>query len=393
MKKYLVAIAALAAAAGAFAQSSLTISGQLDAGLSSVKLSTGGKITKESGGYHGASRLRFTGSEDMGGGTRANFLLEMQPGVDNGLTSANGLFNRGAWLGLSGGWGETRLGRVSTVAMGTICGADLIGCYSGFNGGGILFSGTNATGRWISGNPSRGGAGLNASTGVVGTSAVGTGTAATTTNVTNQTGPDVTRVLNSINYITPNMGGFTGQLQYAVSGYNSLTPTRFGNGNELGLSGNYANGPLSLGLAFQSANKDVIDASGKQTTLGAAYDFGAFKVGAAFQKESASGAAAKFTSARGVALTAVMPIGAALPYIKLGNHKVTRGAATGAGAGGSFGIADGTDSQIFNIGTQYSLSKRTKLYADYATDGKGNSAIGTNIAKPTTVSAGIQHTF
>ena len=135
MKKTLVALAALAVTS-AFAQSSVTISGQLDAGLV-INNSVGGvSSTTLGGGVYGASRLRFVGVEDMGGGTKANFLLEMQPGMADGGTSGNGLFNRGAWLGMSGGWGEMRLGRQGTTTIGLVCTIDQSGCYGSFFGGG-----------------------------------------------------------------------------------------------------------------------------------------------------------------------------------------------------------------------------------------------------------------
>jgi len=140
MKKSLIALAALAATT-AFAQSSVTISGQLDAGFSSVKLGNNATQDQMNTGIHGASRLRFVGTEDMGGGNKANFWLEMQPNFQTGSVSGD-LFNRGAWLGLQGGWGELRLGRQGTNTIGAVCTIDQHGCYSGFYGGGILFTGT-----------------------------------------------------------------------------------------------------------------------------------------------------------------------------------------------------------------------------------------------------------
>ena len=103
-----------------------------------ITASTAGiTATNVSSGYFGANRLRFVGVEDMGGGMKTNFWLEMQPGF-NGSTSGNGLFNRGAWLGMSGGWGEMRLGRQGTTTIGLVCTIDQSGCYGGFFGGGLL---------------------------------------------------------------------------------------------------------------------------------------------------------------------------------------------------------------------------------------------------------------
>jgi predicted porin len=180
------------------------------------------------------------------------------------------------------------------------------------------------------------------------------------------------------------MNGVTGQVQYAFGG-GSSTQTN-GNGSSFGLNVNYAQGPLFVGATYQTAAADgMLNATGKQTTLGATYDLGMAKLGGVYQAESASGFAVNYNSARAWALTATFPMGAALPYVKVGQHK-TNGT-------GAFGIVNGADSQVFNLGTYYSLSKRTKLYADYAVDNKGNSNIGTNTTKPTSLSAGIQHSF
>ena len=91
MKKSLIALAALAATT-AFAQSSVTISGQLDTGISSQESGSGATKSTQTvmnTGIHGASRLRFVGTEDMGGGNKANFWLEMQPNFQTGSTAAD----------------------------------------------------------------------------------------------------------------------------------------------------------------------------------------------------------------------------------------------------------------------------------------------------------------
>lgn len=385
MKKSLIAMAAMVAT-GAFAQSSLTISGQLDAGLVNVKTSTGASSTAQGQGQFGASRLRFTGTEDLGGGLKASFNLEMQPNMANGGTSGNGLFNRGAWMQLgSDSVGSLRIGRQATVAMGLICGVDQSGCYSGFNGGGILFNGTNSTGRWISGNVARG---LNGSAGISSLTS-GPGLAGGS--------GDVTRVINAFTYISPNFSGFTGQLQYALGG--AATPNaNSGNGNAMGLSLNYANGPIMVGLAYQATNADLAGTSkGNQTTIGGTYDLSVVKVGAIFQSESASsvaGSVPAWTKANGWALTATAPMGAFTPYLKVGSHK-TNGV-------GAYGVVNGADASMINIGTTYNLSKRTKVYADFARDGKGNSGRnnagviagpGVNNNTPQVLAIGLQHTF
>ena len=389
MKKTLVALAALTAVS-AFAQSSVTISGQLDAGIAFTTSVAGVSNTNLNGGQYGANRLRFVGVEDMGGGMKANFHLEMQPGL-NGGTSGNGLFNRGAWLGLSGdSWGAVRFGRQGTTTIGLVCTIDQSGCYGSYFGGGILFSGSgsiaNNTNPWFAANPTRGGAGQAASTiaGGFGSAptAAAPGTTTTGAATVTTTGQDVTRVVNAITYLTPNWGGFTGQIQYGLNPGGTAA-----DGATTGISAMYANGPLSLGLAWSSANGTAASPnSGILTTIGGVYNFGVVAVGVGYQKESAStnGSAflVNFTDATAYAITVMGNLGATKPYLKFGNRTVS---------GGTFG--SGTVAQVATIGTTYDLSKRTKLYLDYAIDtspGQTGVIAGTN---PTQFGFGMQHTF
>jgi len=398
MKKTLVALAALAAT-GAFAQSSVTISGQLDAGLSVANSVTGVNTTTLNGGQYGASRLRFVGVEDMGGGMKTNFLLEMQPSMVNGGTSGNGLFNRGAWLGMSGGWGEMRLGRQGTTTIGLVCTIDQSGCYGGFFGGGLLFSGSGSiaanTNPWFAANATRGGAGQAASTiggGFASVSQVGANVVPGTSNVASAaaaatavttTGADVTRVVNGVTYLTPNIGGFTGQLQYAFGGVAGAA----GDGATVGLQAMYANGPLSAGLAYTSAGGTAASPNtGTLTTLGGVYNFGVVGLGLGYQKESAatngSAFAVNFTDATAYGVTIMGNLGAFKPYLKFGNRTVS---------GGTFGSM--TVAQMANIGTTYNLSKRTLVYVDYVTDTSPGQTGAIAISNPTQFSLGLQHTF
>ena len=88
MKKLLIATAALAMVAGtAQAQSSVTVYGKLDAGYSDRK-AEGTSGAKASGAgvvfnAHETSRWGLRGTEDLGGGLKANFVIETQLGDDN----------------------------------------------------------------------------------------------------------------------------------------------------------------------------------------------------------------------------------------------------------------------------------------------------------------------
>ncbi|MDR8963595.1 Outer membrane porin protein [Burkholderia multivorans] len=108
MNKKLLTTAILAATAGvAHAQSSVTLYGVIDAGISYVnhsKNATGGssKLFKYDDGVAQGSRWGLRGTEDLGGGLKAIFVLE------NGFNSGNGtlgqggaIFGRQAYVGLS----------------------------------------------------------------------------------------------------------------------------------------------------------------------------------------------------------------------------------------------------------------------------------------------------
>ena len=372
MKKSLIALAALAATT-AFAQSSVTISGQLDAGFSSVKLGNNATQDQMNTGIHGASRLRFVGTEDMGGGNKANFWLEMQPNFQTGSVSAD-LFNRGAWLGLQGGWGELRLGRQGTNTIGAICTIDQHGCYSGFYGGGILFTGTNGTGAtgsgWMLANPTRGGTQApstanNAQYGAAGALAASAGV-------------DATRYVRAIRYSLPTL--VTGLSVNATMAYGTVaSATAAAAGNSSGIDATYAAGPLAVVFAYQKADATAgANQSGDLTTFGATYDLGVAKLGAGVQSEKAEGTGVAFTKGESYALTATVPMGAFTPYVKYGEHKYS---------GGTLGSV--TNAKITNVGVRYALSKRSLVYVDYVNNGA--TVTGTN--QKTMTSVGIQHNF
>ncbi|MFC3686517.1 porin [Hydrogenophaga luteola] len=113
MKKSLIALAVLGSVAGvAQAQSSVSVYGVADAVLHKDK---GVSAALTSGGVSG-SRLGFKGTEDLGGGLKANFLLEHGFKIDTGMQGQEGAsFNRQAYVGLSGGFGEFKLGRIWTA--------------------------------------------------------------------------------------------------------------------------------------------------------------------------------------------------------------------------------------------------------------------------------------
>ena len=121
MKKSLIALAVMAFAGAASAQSSVTLFGILDTAITHGSASDGGNswTGMTSSGYN-SSRLGFRGTEDLGGGMSASFWLEGQLDTDDGTGRAagNGLdFQRRSTVSLAGNWGEVRLGRDYTPSF------------------------------------------------------------------------------------------------------------------------------------------------------------------------------------------------------------------------------------------------------------------------------------
>ncbi len=123
MKKSLIALAALATVAtAAQAQSSVTVYGLIDAGVRVDTNGAGDGLSKTSfgSGVLSTPRLGFKGSEDLGGGKKANFNLEMGISAATGANSqtSTSLFDRFAWVGISDAkLGEVQLGRNTNAGV------------------------------------------------------------------------------------------------------------------------------------------------------------------------------------------------------------------------------------------------------------------------------------
>jgi general bacterial porin, GBP family len=114
MKKTLM-VAALSGifATAAHAQSSVTLYGLIDAGLTYTNNQGGSHNFKESSGSISGSRWGLRGSEDLGGGLKAIFTLEDGFSIANGTFGQGGReFGRQAFVGLSSNqFGAVTLGR------------------------------------------------------------------------------------------------------------------------------------------------------------------------------------------------------------------------------------------------------------------------------------------
>ena len=234
IKRTLPLLLGFAFAQVANAQSSVTIFGTVDVNLQSAK-TTGlpAQNTMETQG-NGPNRLGFKGTEDLGGGLKANFLLELGHNPDTGAAKGGtaNFFNRGANVGLSGGFGTLTLGRNWTTSYAS---------------------------NWIY-DPT-----------------YDLGAAAATNLSTNGGQPSYYHLNNAVTYTLPDgLGGAYGEMQYAPSEGTV-------NGKYVGARLGYGAGPFDASVAM--GNQNVAGGKFKTAYLGAAYDLGMVKFVAFYSKE------------------------------------------------------------------------------------------------------------
>lgn len=337
MKKTLIALAVLAASGAAMAQATVTLYGIVDVNVQSAKRATvdstgtgvaGVTQTKlESGGQNG-SRWGLKGSEDLGGGLKAVFDLQNGFAVDTGASGQGGLlFGRHAFVGLSNSVGTLTFGRHDTPWD------DMFG--------GILASGTNVF-------AATNGPGLDAAgavalrAGVVNADYV-KALKSFASNVGAWTGYN-SRANNSIKFTSANFSGFTVSALYALG---EDATAAFGATHTTSLAGQYANGPITAVLAYQdevlTTNPSSI--SLKNILAGGAYNFGKFKLSAAFNEAKVTDAPKQKEYAFGVSV----PMNA-----------LTLRAQVAQSNGDFLGKSTGYDLEAL-----YDLSKRTTLYTSY----------------------------
>ena len=346
MKKSLIALAVLAASGAAMAQSSVTLYGRLDASLAQTSKEVTGlnAVAKEKQTGINTNNLNTTfwglkGSEDLGGGLRANFGLESAFAMDTGVGAA-GLFDRKAIVGLSGAFGAVDLGRNNTA-------------YDALRA---------ATNNIYDSN------------------------FATTADVWNTGIKDyANRTSNSVTYTSPDFSGFSGQVGYAFGENKNTTTTtpaftNVGDATDtVSLHVKYANGPLLVGYGFQQeklaqASALVAQDKIKYNLVGASYDFGMAKLVGSYNQAKNNALKDKEFQ-----LGVSVPFGAAAIAAGYSKSKSEGFNANNQGKGASL------------VGT-YSLSKRTTVYAGYeATKVESRNAATTT--KATNFATGVRHTF
>jgi len=382
MKKTLIALAALAATGASFAQ--VTLYGTADVGYFRND-SEGVMKSGLSSSQLSSSKLGVTGLEDIGGGLNAVFKFEGSIAADSGagsgsnttnqaggtgnggagsvtqLGGAQGFtFNRYSYVGVSGGFGEVRLGRdYTSTFQNAVAAMDPFGT----NGPADSSNFTLAIGKTLK--------------------------LATVTNASNMIG-----------YSTPDLGGFSAKIQafFGENASNSVTKTsptsNNDDGNGYSAQFGYANGPIKLSLAQQSTKgttsavspatltNGVLTVSTLASTgdytqrgLGASYDFGSFKIAYTYASEAIIVDTATTTEVTNKSnlLGVVVPFGAA-------NFKASYVRSVLAIPG----VDKDNVGVLMTLGVDYALSKRTKVYGAYArsTNDDGN-AYGANAAQNT----------
>jgi predicted porin len=393
MQKKIIALAVAGlASTAAFAQTNVTVYGIADAAVAYTNFNGGTRgnaaeshgrdtLSVVSGGLAG-SRLGFKGTEDLGNGLKAVFVLEEGFNIDNGTmqsggTGATAAFQRQAFVGLSSKAGTLSLGR--QYAPGYYAGAE----YDALVGSTPL-------------SP------LRKAAGGIGATIVAT---------------DPARWNNTINYVSPNFYGVTAQVMYRAG--ERANEISIDQGYALGLK--YAGGPVSVSYVYHNTETSASGLGAAVTTptgttpgstgaqqehfIGASVDLKVVKLIATAQVSDWGNRQFAGLADRGEAYTigAIVPVGkgnihAAAGYADLNGSQRT---ASGAGAKGSLTSA--------TIAYTYGLSKRTTLYTGLNyTDVKAGtnmplSSVDSNYAVPTingntggittTFAAGVNHAF
>lgn len=126
-----IAGAALCAAAAAQAQTSVTLYGIVDTGVEFLNHSGPNDkslVRMPNITASVPSRFGFRGTEDLGGGTKALFVLESGFGSDTGaLNYGSRLFGRQAFVGLSNQYGTVSLGRQYNMTFYALLNSDILG--------------------------------------------------------------------------------------------------------------------------------------------------------------------------------------------------------------------------------------------------------------------------
>ena len=302
MKKTALALLTISVSGLSAAQSTVTLYGVADVALSKTTGSAT-QLVSSATQNNGTSRWGMRGTEDLGGGLKAGFNFESQVSLLDGASSA-ALFARAANVTLSGGFGSVKAGRSLTPSWYGTMAWELTG-----------------SANYAVVNSQFGYGGLNS------------------------------RHNAEVSYTSPNWGGLNVTVGHLFAANNSNVAK-----NDVNLI--YRAGPLSAVLVY---NK--LDNKGKNLSLGAAYNFGSFKLAGSLQDATGANLGKGFT------------LGGTLP---LGNLSLT------------LDVARDTRNKDTDtlLEAKYALSKRTSVYGVLLHNGAGKAAKSVN-----STIVGLRHNY
>jgi len=321
----------------------LTLYGILDGGVGYTRLEGSPSDVTIDSGTSNDSRIGLRGSETLSGGLKANFRLESGIDLDVGTpTDGDRFYNRAAWVGLEGGFGELRLGRQA------IFGYDWFSDVSPF--GTDYKQASLAT--------------------VFGYDEIGS------------------RIDNAIFYFSPTYGGFEAGIGYS---FNDEGPESTDEDNEvLTLGLRYGGGPATAVVTYEirrDADQDAAPgrADIKNLSLGATYDFSSVKLHAAYGRLKHRGFSRASETEKSWLVGASVTLGGGellAGYQRVVNRNLNENGVDGARHG-------------YALAYEYELSKRTSLYvygsrfrgADVREDDEGR------LAKRLEFGSGVRFTF
>lgn len=331
--KTIAGVLVFACGKAACAQGAVTVYGIADAGLVREAGGSAGSVSKLGSGVASTSRLGLRGSENLGEGLAALFVLEGGFRLDTGeLDSAGAPFNRQSFVGIRSAAGTVTLGRQYTPYHVTLTSV---------------------------GDP------------------FATGLAGTAKNLFPDSGSNV-RASNTLMYAMPATHGVTGELAYSAGEQASSSA-----GRQIGAAIGYAAGKLTMRLALNRKNSDtaasagvaaVKRGTGRNTLLAANYDFGVLKAYLAYGVDKGFNSAPLANPNN--------PFGGVRPTASLDGAEMLLGFAAPLAGGSLVGslmrkndkTAFDQDARGWGLGYLYPLSKRSTLYSAYARIGNRNGA-------------------
>jgi predicted porin len=348
MKKLVMAAAVVGAFAGtAQAQTSVTLYGIADGDVRFDHTNIGTLKGVGSGGESG-SRWGIRGSEDLGGGLKANFIFEQ--GIDiTDNSSPQGSIGGGASAGFGGSstqphssTGSRLFGRIATVGLAGPFGEVRFG--RGYN---PLFL-------------------VQATADPFGAGFVG--------QVSNLYVNNTIRNDNAIYYDTPRfLGGLqlSGVYQFGESSTNNTTPAATGQakrGNDrYGAGITYANGPIFVGAGYEQIKSNLDTYRVRTFDVAGTYDFGFLKLHALYWRTRNDNPNNLVALGSTVSLKeSVYNVGFTVPFgawTFLGQYGRLMDKSTSNVAATDLGHPRVNN---FGLGARYSLSKRTILYVGYS---------------------------